>query len=271
MRFYAEGILSFVKGCDVFLIGAIDENETRWELRQMSQNPSTYTKISCFLPWIASQYGLEYRYDGETEPACYQGQGDPFDKDQENCTITPLTLADILIGEEECIFPFYYDGRKYDKCVLFDESEFVYPVFRCPTRNITTKIDGINSYPSISEVGLFDGLCPTDPSDNSSPLDPAKNCSGGFTIFKQCKNNCPGVRAFGIIGGGATLAFLGTTGILSSITPFAVGLGALGVAGVGGSMFLQSTCTGPLFCRAISGQCCLIVPSLAGAQCPDVC
>merc|ERR1711872_305018 len=96
MRYYAEGILSFVKGCDVFLFGALDKNKTRWQLVQQSENPSTYTKLSCFLPWIAKQYGLEYKHDEDTDPACYQGQGDPLDKDKENCTITPSTLLDIL-------------------------------------------------------------------------------------------------------------------------------------------------------------------------------
>ena len=36
MRFYAEGILSFVKGCDVFTFGAVDDDETKWQLNQQS-------------------------------------------------------------------------------------------------------------------------------------------------------------------------------------------------------------------------------------------
>jgi len=272
MRFYAEGILSFVKGCDVFTFGAVDDEETRWQLTQRSQNPSTYTKISCFLPWIARQYGLEYKDDGETDPACYQGQGDPLDRDVDNCNITISTLADVFTGERECIFPFYYGGRKYDQCVLFDESEFVYPVFRCPTRGITTKIDGINSYPIIP---LTEGLCPSVVSDPNSDLDPEIQDCPPFSrraLFQQCKNNCPGVRAFGIIGGGAALAFVGAAAGIQLLAPAAMGIGGLGVAGVGGNMLLQSTCTTP-YCTTPSGQCCLLtMPSLVGGlQCPDRC
>ena len=54
MRYYAAGILSFVKvGCNVFTFGATDCKKNNWQLTQQSQNPSKYTKPSCFLPWIA--------------------------------------------------------------------------------------------------------------------------------------------------------------------------------------------------------------------------
>ena len=65
-------------------------------------------------------------------------------------TISPSNVAD---GEVEYIFPFYYDGKGYDHCVLFDESGFVYPVLRCPTHYISTKTsDGINSFPVIQLI-----------------------------------------------------------------------------------------------------------------------
>jgi len=93
--------------------------------------------------------------------------------------------------------------------------------------------------------------------------------------FGQCKNNCPGVVPYGIIGGGATLAGIAATSFLSSVVPQAAfglaGLGMAGVAGVGGSMFLQSSCAGPFFCRAVSGRCCLVVFSSSGLVCPDTC
>ena len=46
-RFYVEGIASFVKGrgCDLY-----------------SNNPTAYTKLSCFLPWIADQFGMKYEH-----------------------------------------------------------------------------------------------------------------------------------------------------------------------------------------------------------------
>ena len=193
MRYYAEGILSFVKGCDVFTFGATDNEKTKWQLNQQSQNPSTYTKLSCFLPWIAKQYGLEYKSDGETDPACYEGQGDLLDGKKNDCTITPSNLVDSISPnpEKPCIFPFHYNGKVYDKCVLYDEDGFVYPVFRCPIRNITTKVNGVNSYPSLK---LNEGLCPNDSEDATSDLNPDIDCNdfARRAPFSQCKNNCPG-------------------------------------------------------------------------------
>ena len=189
MRFYAEGISSFVKGCDVFTFGASDENRTKWQLNQQSENPSTYTKLSCFLPWVAEQYGLEYKVSDPTDPACYESQGDPEDGEN-TCRITPSNQIDVFTGEVECIFPFYYNGKEYNKCVLFDESGFVFPVFRCPTRESTVKINGISSYPTI---GLTEGLCPS--VQDPEVLDPERGDCDDFArraTFSQCKNNCPG-------------------------------------------------------------------------------
>jgi hypothetical protein len=154
--------------------------------------PKPKHKLSCFLPWVAKQYDLDYKSDGPTDPACVESQGDPLDEEKNICTTTPSFVEDLIASEQECIFPFYYLGNKYEQCVLFDESGFVYPVFRCPTRNVTTTIDGISNYPSI---GLTEGLCPMDNTNASSPLDPNKTDCFDFQrrgIFKQCKNNCPG-------------------------------------------------------------------------------
>jgi hypothetical protein len=273
MRFYAEGILSFVKGCNVFTFGAIDVNETKWQLNQQSQNPSTYTKLSCFLPWVAAQYDLDYKFDGSTDPACVESQGDPLDEEKNDCTITPSTLIDLFDDRPRpCIFPFHYNNKTFTECSLFDESGFVYPVFRCPSREITTKKNGINSYPTI---GLTEGLCLTDPNNPNSPLDadPEAICNpfARRPVFQQCKNNCPGVRAFGVIGGGAALAFAGALSGVQLLGPAAAGLGAVGIAGVGGNAVAEMMCVTP-YCRARSGQCCLITPTLTNLLgCPDSC
>ena len=31
---------------------------------QETNNPAVYTKLSCHLPWIAEQYGMEYDHTG---------------------------------------------------------------------------------------------------------------------------------------------------------------------------------------------------------------
>merc|ERR1712223_166280 len=68
MRYFIEGVLSFVKGCEQFVFGARNTNRTRFELLQNSENPAAYAKLSCHLPWIAEQYGLSYEADDD--PSC---------------------------------------------------------------------------------------------------------------------------------------------------------------------------------------------------------
>merc|ERR1719322_1603814 len=67
-RYNTEGILSFIKGCDVFAFGVGNSKGNRFLLNQQSENPSVYTKLSCFLPWIANQYDLTY--DGVAGDDC---------------------------------------------------------------------------------------------------------------------------------------------------------------------------------------------------------
>ena len=80
-RFEAEGILSFIKGCGVFafydnIFDLAPRHHSRRtnSLYQVSNNPSVYTKISCFLPWIAKQYDLEYKESSDMNPACSTGR-----------------------------------------------------------------------------------------------------------------------------------------------------------------------------------------------------
>ena len=58
-RYYTEGILSFVKGC-TFSNYEILPNSNAFYVKMSSDDPSAYTKLSCYLPWIADQYGLDY-------------------------------------------------------------------------------------------------------------------------------------------------------------------------------------------------------------------
>ena len=60
-KFKAEGILSFTKGCDSFYLDPTDAGNNFY-LSQRSSNPTAYTKIYCYLPWIAKQYGLHYKH-----------------------------------------------------------------------------------------------------------------------------------------------------------------------------------------------------------------
>ena len=110
-------------------------------LYQETRTPAIYTKVSCFLPWIAKQFDLDY-IEEENEISmvkCTQGSGNTSDYNSDNC-------RSALIGEKPCIFPFYWNGKLKEQCSFLEEQEFLFPMFRCPVRNITRKIQGINSF-----------------------------------------------------------------------------------------------------------------------------
>ena len=113
-----------------------------------SEEPGIYTKLSCFLPWIAEQYDMDFTENIEDDnQECSKGTGDVNDFNAEPCRTNYLgDLFTGLGGESECIFPFYWNEKLYDQCTMLEELEFLFPVFRCPIRNITRKIDGISSF-----------------------------------------------------------------------------------------------------------------------------
>ena len=70
---------------------------------------------------------------------CSEGTGDVNDFNVDKCRSAKR-------NEDLCIFPFYWNEKLFEKCAFFEEEEFLFPVFRCPVRNITRKIDGVNSF-----------------------------------------------------------------------------------------------------------------------------
>ena len=138
--FVAEGILSFIKGCGAFAFDTNFAGKT-WlldpanfglqysSLYQQSNNPPAYTKLVCYLPWIAQQYGLTFEISGD--PSCSVGHGnasDVTDFEARNCRSSPSTYTTtvgntIPLDELPCIFPFFLDGNKinYD-CVQLGNS-----------------------------------------------------------------------------------------------------------------------------------------------------
>jgi len=276
MRYFIEGVLSFVKGCEQFVFGP--RSETRFALLQNSENPAAYAKLSCHLPWIAEQYGMSYEAEEDETCTKTDSPSPPYDS---ICRQTKGT--DLTAKEHHCIFPFYYNGQgPFNQCMLFEVENFVYPVFRCPTRNITTKWPGTDINHFEEELDLTKGYCynitlalaTCDPDqDNGGPgcqrlLDPNGECSDFLRLppFSTCKNDCPGVRSFGIIGGGAALLTLSG---LAGVGPLAAGGVGLAGAGVGGA---YATCNPP-FCRARSGQCCPLQPGRRPGRfrCPRSC
>ena len=223
-RFHAEGILSFSKGCKSFEFGKIGNTyislqSNRYTLTQISINPSVYTRLSCYLPWIADQYGLELSTDIMVDDDCDQGTGDPEDDNEEDCFNIPSHIAiNFPIIQDDvqtkCVFPFYLDAIQYSKCILLDQNGLLTPVFRCPIRSVKNqKIGNIYSYTQeqlqFGDVYTsLNGYCPTnshaDPTQAGPPvigangleeLDPTNtDCDPSQLrpIFSTCSNNCPG-------------------------------------------------------------------------------
>ena len=226
-RLAAVGLKSFLKGCTAFnwreaLGGTVSL------LNQISQNPAVYTKISCYLPWIAAQYNMDFTPSGEADPDCLNGKGDLSEVTAEVCRANPYGYNDQLTGTEApCIFPFTLNGVRHTECLTDQIEGFIRPIFRCPIRTVrgagptgTDYTDqhltggGIASDGAADLGGFF---CPTnaigvlgldindqivyewaDPGPVIGPngqleLDTDNDlCGAGRPVFATCKNNCPG-------------------------------------------------------------------------------
>ena len=135
-RLYIEGFLSHIKGCNLLRLTYLSGTSI---LAQKTLNPSVYTKLSCHLPWIAEQYDLDFNHHGETDLECVQGAGDLMQLNNKDCRTD-------LYTEDPCIFPYYWKLKLNEGCTMFEDEEFIFPVFYCPIRNITRKINGRNSF-----------------------------------------------------------------------------------------------------------------------------
>ena len=134
-RYQAVGLNSFIKGCSVFSVDSISEsfyNSSR--LDQFSGNPVVNTRLSCYLPWVADQYGLTYTQT-EEEVRCEEGTGNIDEVEGDLCRTTPIETVDRLDKIEAlCLFPFYIDGIEYNECTLTEIQNFTRPRFVCPIR-----------------------------------------------------------------------------------------------------------------------------------------
>ena len=182
---------------DTFTFEEVEENDSKANIVvQVSEHPLAYTRLHCYLPWIAEQYDLDFDYEDipGDDPACSTGFGNPDEDENVRCTNTPSTLKEIREEiEQPCIFPYYVDGNLInDTCFKKGSDSFLDPVSRCPIWNITTKINGINNYNSSDpRLDTAGGYCP---GEDGSTLDPDVTCSLAekFTPFSKCKNNCRG-------------------------------------------------------------------------------
>ena len=216
-KYSIVGTMSFIKGCSQFSYNKLVDYPLS-NLTQRSTNPLVYSKLSCFLPWIAEQYNMVY--EGDLDPDCTNGTGDINEVTTQTCRSSPVySLTNNYYSEDRveatCIFPFMYDNMEMNTCLMGGIENFTHPIFRCPVRSLKTR--GA-SYISSNENGdneVFIGYCPTNSIgsyadgphrvyefNNEGPiygpngeyeLDPDNNdCVVGLPLFGICKNNCPG-------------------------------------------------------------------------------
>ena len=91
-------------------------------------------------------------------------------------------------------------------CAILDTSSFIVPVWHCPVRNITRKIDGINSFISEDlrpDTGYCIDTAAADEACKDLPFDECDfrllnpditDCGPFFTVkpLSTCKADCPG-------------------------------------------------------------------------------
>ena len=199
MRLYVEGLLSFVKGCDnLNFFQTFSFGRNNWGLVQSNGNPLAYTKLSCFLPWVAQQYGLSHEGDPDN-PSCTMANGER--KPSQPCRTKEVRQDENgQFTERRCIIPFYSRGRRYDECALLEPSNFVYPVFRCPQYNSVKKTDGINDYGDMEPNSFYclNSKFELDISIPGAPLNCPTGTLGATLPFSTCKNDCPGGKVLPI-------------------------------------------------------------------------
>ena len=161
-RMAALGINSFIKGCSAFIFRK--KSSTYESLTQKSENPAVYTKLSCYLPWVAAQYNMDYTppEGGDPDPACLTGVGDINEVTAKVCRTNPSGWADDRDDiEAPCLFPFSLNGESHDTCIMDEIEGFTRPLFKCPIRRV--KGYGTNYIDSHATGGheIAGFFCPT--------------------------------------------------------------------------------------------------------------
>ena len=223
-RYMISGILSFIKGCSQF---SYDRGDAHSYLVQYSDNPSVYTKVSCYLPWIANQYNMIYEYNGEADSDCFTGHGNIKEVTAEVCRTNPSIIPWIWFtrrggigldrAEAPCLFPYTLDGKSWETCIMAGIGGLTHPIFKCPIRTLKNRGTSYRSSSDIASSEPFIGYCPTNSvkaglsndgelsyrynddgpvigPNGELEVDPDNDKCGNLKlpIFSVCKNNCPG-------------------------------------------------------------------------------
>ena len=85
------GPLSLSKGCDFAIpLRRTNLDETQdtspfFDYAYRGSNPAVVTDATCYMSWIAEQYGLRLDRSYEVKASCSQSTGDIYDVNKEKC------------------------------------------------------------------------------------------------------------------------------------------------------------------------------------------
>ena len=241
-----EGALSAYRGCDQFvqfprsicngsLCQELPNQFNYWTTGAHGGNPGIFSQGSCYLSWIAEQYGLKISEKYKDIVCQKEVNPDRKDKEEIDCLSQDIrgTKDTGGIGITNCDFTI-------NQTVLDDPTNFKGTFAQlasgqCSLRALEGYVQMVNQ-------------CPIRIDDTQAPL--------GYKVgVGICANNCKGVKASSIVvGGSLVLAAAG----LSSLQVLPIVAGGIGVAGLGGLILTRGACLGPLFCQRGS-QCCRVV------------
>ena len=86
---------------------------------------------------------MEFEQPKEGEDKCHIGNGDPLDGKDEPCRAKNNVYQGVR-DNPLCIFPFLYNGKRYEECLVITLFDWVY-LPRCPVRR-RVKNGTYNSY-----------------------------------------------------------------------------------------------------------------------------
>ena len=228
------GPLSFYRGCDRAISLSIEQIDLQISSAH-GENPGVFSSGLCYLPWIARQFGLKSRHSESSE--CSKTRGSRQDKDKTDCTTFTGDKCDF--NSNIPIADFY---KNFNSNFGFDIDDNRGLVFdRCILR-------ALEGYTSL----VF-------------------NCAVNATTLAVCPNSCQGVSPSSIVAGGSVL-LAGAIVSSASVLQAALGLSAVTAAGLASlAIGARDSCSGPLYCRARTGECCLVIGSRRGLVCPRSC
>merc|ERR1719400_580133 len=126
------GPLSMSKSCDDITI--MDD-----KISYGAENPGIFTDAYCYLPWIASEYGMRLPDGYKRPPSCDQSRGE-----RNNINLGDCMGRDTLSSNvEKCDFNYVdgdNNGTKWNKCRLHAEEGYAYNIYTCKSsdgRNLT--------------------------------------------------------------------------------------------------------------------------------------